>query len=416
MNSHHAMTFPEPSSLPRRRSRLTQKYVWAFFGGMVALVVAFFASPAQAQTDPSASLAQYARALTQAQSGDHDGALEAYSELASALTGAASADVYAASAMSRRALGDLSGARSDAESASTLSTSARYHALSAELAMEAGAFTDAQLAYELALQADADYAPALSGLAELHNRLARYDVAAAMLARLPNPTDADLARTLDLAERAGDAALTTQALDHLLALRPYDADLWVRRGQALARQDDTAAQDAFARAAALDPANREARAALAAEIATQSQGRSSLLSPTPAREAAWAGALDAARLQAEADADPRDADAWGVAAIAWMEAGDDARARRALDDGLLFFPGDVRLHLSSAYLAALTGGDAEAALSQAASEADASLSGAVEQASALVRGEAVDVDAAFVRAFLLPASSSALYARLTNRQ
>ncbi len=415
MNSHHAVTFPTTSSTPRRRQRrrLTTSYVWAFFGAMIALVVAFFASPVHAQRDASASLAQYARALTQAQAGDHDGALEAYDELASTLTGSASADVYAASAMSRRALGDLPGARSDAESASNLSTSPRYQALSAELAMEAGAFTDAELSYELALQADATYAPALSGLAELYNRLARYDVAARTLARLPNPTDDDLTRTLDLAERAGDMGLAAQVLDRLLVLRPYDSGLWVRKGQSLARQDDELAQDAFARALALDPDNREARAALSA---TTMETSSSLLPSTPARQAAWSGALDAAALQAEADANARDADAWGVAAMAWMEMGDDARAARALDDGLLFFPGNVRLHLAQAYLAALAGNDPTSALTQAESEADATTSRAVEQAAALIRGDAVETGAALVRAFLVPAQGSALYLRLTNRQ
>lgn len=415
MNSHHAVTFPTPtpSSGKSNPRRLTASYVWAFFGAMVALIVAFLASPAQAQLDGSARLAQYARALTQAQAGNHDSALETYGDLASTLTGSASADVYAASAMSRRALGDLPGARSDAESASNLSTSPRYYALSGELAMEAGAFTDAELSYELALQADADYAPALSGLAELYNRLARYDMAARTLARLPNPTEDDLMRTLDLAERAGDTALATQVLDRLLVFRPYDSGLWLRKGQSLARQDDESARDAFARALALDSTNREARAAL---NTTGPEASSSLLPSTPARQAAWSGALDAAALQAEADANARDADAWGVAAMAWMEMGDDARAARAIEDGLLFFPGNVRLHLAQAYLAALAGGASATALSQAESEADATTSDAVDQATALVRGEAVETDAAFVRAFLVPSEGSALYLRLTNRQ
>lgn len=411
MNRHLAMTFPTARPSHRKpHRRLTQSYVWAFFGATAALIVAFLVSPAEAQSDQSSSLAQYARALTQARSGDHDGALEAYAELATALQGSASADVYAASAMSRRALGDLPGARSDARSASTLSASPRYPALSAELAMEAGAFTDAERAYEQTLEADADYAPALSGLAELYNRLARYDDAARTLARLPNPTDDDLARTLDLAERAGNAALIGQTLGQLLTLRPHDATLWVRNGQHLVRQGDDSSGDAFARALALDPSNREARAAL---NATGPETASSLLPPTPARQAAWSGALDAAALQDEADANPRDADAWGVAAMAWMEAGGDARAARAIDDGLLFFPGDVRLHLAQAYLAAATGNDPATVLEQI--EADDATLDAVDQAAALVRGETVDVDTAFVRAFLVPAEGSALYLRLANR-
>ncbi len=415
MNSHHALTFPAspgPNKPPHRQ--LTKSYVWAFFAAIAALLVAFFASPVHAQQDSNARLAEYARALTKAQLGDHDGALKAYEELGPQLAGSASADVYAASAGSRRALGDLAGARRDADAALSLAQVPRHAALAGDLALEAGAFTDAERAYQRALQIDARYAPALSGIAELYNRLARYDEAARALALLPNPTDGDRMRTLDLAERAGELELAAQTLDELLLSRPYDARLWVQKGTLLTRQGDASSADAFARALALDPTSREARAALNA-TAIAATSASSLLPATPARQAAWSGALDADALQAEADADPRDAHAWGVAAMAWLEAGDDAKAKRALDDGLLFFPGDLRLGLAQAYLSALT--ETSAAADVASLQAvDGAAAKARDQAAALARGEPVETDSEFVRAFLVPARGSALYVRLTNRQ
>jgi tetratricopeptide (TPR) repeat protein len=416
MNRRAHVSFPTGNPSPCRRP-LTASYVWALLGA-AALIAAFWAAPAHAQTD--ADLAAYARALTRAQAGDHPGALAAYEELIAATSGAALADVQAAMALSYRASGDLPAARRAAEQALALRPAARYATLAGALALEAGAFSDAQAAFERALNADGQHAPAIAGLADVHARLGRYADAAQTLARLPRPTPAERLRTFELAERGGDLDLAAQTIEALVAVRPYDPDLHAAHARLLVRQGATdAAAAAFARTLALDPSNAEARAFVgAASAQTPSAARAeapALIPATPARSAWWSGSGTAQALQAEADANPRDADAWGVAAMAWLETGDDARAAQTLSDGLLFFPGDTRLHLAAAFLTALTGADPEPALEQAAQDADPAEQAAVEAARSLAAGQPADVPAELSRSFLVPAPESRLFGRLVGR-
>ncbi len=351
-------------------------------------------SPARAQTQ-----ALFVEALTRAFLDDHEGAIARYREVLEQEPGQPT--VLSALAESYAAAGQPALAQETADEAARRSPdNAHFARVAAAIAASRGDASGAARRYEALLERHPTDLLATQALADLHARRGAYADAARLLETLP-PTAEALTQLLDLYEKLDNDGAFTRTFERLAALQPPDAAVLARLGRHHLRHDRAdAAREAFEAALRRDAAHPEARAALAAMGGTLPEA-----APSPGLAAYAAGdfRVAAGLLKAALAADARSADAWAQAAMALLEAGQNAEAERVIEDGRLIFFDHPTLLVAAAY-AALAAGDATAAGARV-SEARTALSPAAPDHALYTA--ALDVAAAYAAARALPAPPAA---------